>query len=124
MPNPVNQDRRDFLKAGTVAATAATLASVFPGGVHAADSDAIKVGLIGCGGRCTGAAHNVLVSAKNVQIVALGDAFEDRVKGCQARLEYIARDDEKVKDLGNKVDVAGRVFHGLDAYKKVIDAGV
>jgi predicted dehydrogenase len=117
-------DRRDFLKTSAAAATAATLAGVLPSGVHAAGSDVIKVGIIGCGGRGTGAGHNVLVSAPNVQVVALGDAFEDRAQGCQRRLEKLAQDDEKVKSLGNKVDLNGRVFHGLDAYKKVLDAGV
>src|SRR4051812_24247704 len=119
-----NSDRRDFLKAGATAAAAATLAGVLPTGVHAAGTDEIKVGLIGCGGRGTGAGHNVLVAAKGVKIVALGDAFEDKLNNCRSRLEKLARDDEKVKELGNSVDVAGRCFHGLDAYKQVIDAGV
>ena len=53
--------RRDFLKTTAVAAAGSALA--LAGGVHAAGSDTIKVGLIGCGGRGTGAAHNVLSSA-------------------------------------------------------------
>ena len=52
--------RRDFLKTTTVAASAAAAASLFPSGVRAAGSDAIRVGLIGCGGRGTGASDNVL----------------------------------------------------------------
>jgi len=117
-------NRRDFLKAGAASAAAASLAGMFPGGVHAAGTDTIKVGIIGCGGRGTGAGHNVLVSAKNVEIHAVGDAFEDRATGGQRRLEKLAAEDAKVKELGNKVNLTGRVFTGLDAYKQVLDSGV
>jgi len=119
--NQQGERRRDFLKPGTVAAGAALTTSLFPGGVFAAGSDEIEVGIIGCGGRGGGAARDVLHSAKNVTIVALGDAFEDRAKGTQRALEEHAKEDGKVKELGNKVDVEGRVYIGLDAYKKVID---
>jgi predicted dehydrogenase len=119
--NQQGESRRDFLKAGTVAAGAALTTSLLPGGVYAAGSDEIKVGLIGCGGRGRGAGENVLTSAKNVSIVALGDAFEDRAHGTQRALEKFASDDGTVKANGNKVDVGGRVYVGLDAYKKVID---
>ena len=114
--------RRDFLKTTSVAATAALATSLFPSGVHAAGGDAIKVGLIGCGGRGSGAADNVMHAAPNVSIVALADAFEDRLNGCLNGLMNNTANDEKVKELGNKVDVPkDRQFIGLDAYKKVID---
>ncbi|MFO0928230.1 MAG: Gfo/Idh/MocA family oxidoreductase [Gemmataceae bacterium] len=113
-------NRRDFLKTGTAAAVTASLLAT---GVHAAGNDEIKVGIIGCGGRGSGAGHDVLQAAKNVTIHALGDAFEDRVNGARRGLESFAKSKE-VTDLGNKVDVNGRVFTGLDAYKKVIDSGV
>lgn len=118
MKNSQDTSRRDFLKvsAGTVLATGA-LAT----GVHAAGSDEIRVGVIGCGGRGSGAAENVLHSAKGVKVIALGDAFEDRAKGLSRRLSEFASDDKKCKELGNGVDLNGRVFVGLDAYKKVID---
>jgi predicted dehydrogenase len=114
-----SQDRRDFLKTSGAAAAAGLLAA----GVHAAGSDEIKVGLIGCGGRGTGAATDVLQAAKRVTIHAIGDAFEDRAKGCRRRLESYAKDEEKVKELGNRVDVEGRTFVGLDAYKEVTNSG-
>ncbi|HZY90691.1 MAG TPA: Gfo/Idh/MocA family oxidoreductase, partial [Gemmataceae bacterium] len=82
--------------------------------------DVIKVGLIGCGGRGTGAGDNVLHSAKGVKIVALGDAFGDRLNGCRGRLEDVAKNDDKVKELGNSVDVDGRCFTGLDAFEHVL----
>jgi predicted dehydrogenase len=116
-----NENRRDFLKTGTIATGAVLTSTLCPGGVHAAGSDEIKVGIIGCGSRGKGAGENVLYAAPNVTIVALGDAFEDRANDARRFLEKLPKDDEKVKKLGNKVDVAGRVHVGLDAYKKVLD---
>src|SRR5205823_2034846 len=85
-------DRRDFLKA-TAAAGAVTLAGLSPG-AFAAEGDRIRVGLIGCGGRGTGAVRNILDAdevmngqAPKVDIVAVGDVFksqaEDAVKTFQ-----------------------------------------
>lgn len=121
MSNSNDTTRRDFLKTTAVAAGTLALAA----GVHAAEGkDTIKVGLIGCGGRGNGAAHNVLVSAPNVVLHAIGDAFEDRTQGTRQRLLNLAKDPDVAK-LGNKVDLPPeRVFVGLDAYKKVIDSGV
>ncbi|RPH37188.1 MAG: gfo/Idh/MocA family oxidoreductase, partial [Planctomycetota bacterium] len=78
--------RREFVKAGS--STAALLAStplVYAGGQEAT----IKIGLVGCGGRGTGAAENCLNAAPNVQIVALGDMFADRIKGSQRTLSKL-----------------------------------
>jgi predicted dehydrogenase len=115
------QGRRDFLKTTAVAAGAALTTTLIPGGAHAAGGDAIKVGIIGCGGRGSGAGDDVLRAAKGVTIVALGDVFEDRLKGCRGYLEGQAKKEEDIKKLGNKVDVDGNCHVGLDAYKKVID---
>ncbi|MFM7151899.1 MAG: Gfo/Idh/MocA family protein, partial [Gemmataceae bacterium] len=112
--------RRDFLK---VSATSALATGLLASGVHAAGDEDIKVGIIGCGGRGTGAGTDVLQAAKNVTIHALADAFEDRANGARRQLENFGRDDS-VKGMGNKVDVEGRVFTGLDAYKKLIESGV
>jgi predicted dehydrogenase len=111
--------RRDFIAAGTLAAAA----SLLPDGAYAASTDEMKVGIIGCGGRGTGAGHDVLRAAPGVKIHALGDAFEDRLNGAKKALEDIAKDDGDVVK-GNSVDVGGRAFHGLDAYKRVIESGV
>jgi predicted dehydrogenase len=113
-----NVSRREFLKTSAAAAAATTLAAP---AVHAAGSDTIKVGLIGCGGRGSGAAENVLMAAKGVEIVAVGDYFQDHADSCRNRLLQIAGEG-KIKELGNKVDLpADRCYSGLDAYKKVID---
>ncbi len=114
--------RRDFLKATTAVAAGVSLAGL-AAHVHAADNDVIKVGLIGCGSRGTGAADDVLHSAKNVHIVALGDVFEDRMNGCRDTL-IKAGNSEDVKKLDNKVDLPrDRCFVGLDAFEKVIASG-
>ncbi|MCI0721607.1 MAG: Gfo/Idh/MocA family oxidoreductase, partial [Acidobacteria bacterium] len=87
-------------------------------GLHVAGSDLLRVGLVGCGGRGTGAATQALAADKNVKLVAMADAFEDRLK---ASLERLKAD----KKTGHKVDVASdRCFVGFDAYQKLIDSGV
>ena len=117
------QSRRDFLKSSTVAAGAALATSLIPSNVHAAGDDTIKVGLIGCGGRGTGAVDNVLHAAKNVQIVAIADVFQFRANDCHRNIQSLADNDE-VKKLGNKVDVKDRVFVGLDGYEKLLKSDV
>jgi myo-inositol 2-dehydrogenase / D-chiro-inositol 1-dehydrogenase len=110
--------RRDFLKTSTAVMVGGTVASTltsFPG-AYAQGSDEIKVGLIGCGGRGTGAAQNVLESAQGVRIVAVGDLFKDRVDGSMENLQ---------KTLGDKVSIPPeRQFVGWDAYQKVIASDV
>jgi len=111
--------RRDFLKTAAVTAGALALSS----NVHAAGSDIIKVGVIGCGGRGSGATDNVLNSAKGVSIVAIGDVFQDRMEGLRNHLLNSSAKNEKIKGLGNTVDLPQeRCFVGLDAYEKVINA--
>ena len=108
-----NSSRRDFLRTTAGATLAASLA--FPGGVHAADDDLIRVGLIGCGGRGTGAAGQALLADKNVKLVAMADAFEDRL---QLSLGSLLKD----KKLDGKIDVKlDACFTGFDAYQKVIE---
>lgn len=105
--------RRDFLKtAATVAVGTGIAGTVIPG-AHAAGSDAIRVGVIGCGGRGTGAVENALESSDGVTLVAMGDAFQDQLDGSFKRL--------KEGKFGGKVDVPkDRQFVGFDAFQKVI----
>lgn len=104
--------RREFVKAGS-AVTAGLLAGVPL--VHAGGQEqTIKIGLVGCGGRGSGAAENCLASAPNIQLTALGDVFPDKIKGSQRTLSKLA---------GYKV-ADENTFSGLDAYKKVIDSGI
>ncbi|MER3416866.1 MAG: oxidoreductase [Gemmataceae bacterium] len=121
--------RREFL--GTTATVVGALATAAGGlpAVHAAGSDVIRVGLIGCGGRGMGAAENVLQAARGVKIVALADYFKNDegrgVEPCRQRLIRFAQEDQTVRELGNSVDIPPeRCFTGLDAYKHVLNAGV
>ena len=98
--------RRDFLKTAALA-TAATVAPFVR--TRAEQGEIVKVGLIGCGGRGTGAAQNAMEANPNVRIIAVSDAFEDRAKGAQRAL--------KQRDMAIRDEM---VFPGLDGYKKVL----
>ena len=81
---------------------------------QAPDGKVIKAGLVGCGGRGTGAAINFLDAGPNLQIVALGDVFQDKIDACREKLR-----------VEKKVEVADEnCFVGFDSYQKVIDSGV
>ncbi|MGL4595700.1 MAG: Gfo/Idh/MocA family oxidoreductase [Thermoguttaceae bacterium] len=109
--------RRNFLKTTSVLATGATML----GGLgvarsaHAAGSDQIKIALIGCGGRGSGAIRDRLQVGDNAKVVAIADAFDWRTKNLAKGL----LEDEKYKE---KVDLPeDRIFAGIDAFKKAID---
>jgi predicted dehydrogenase len=111
-------NRRDFAKTSAAAALSTGLVGITTPRAHAAGSDVIKVGLIGCGGRGTGAAVQALTADSGVHLTALGDAFKDRLEGC-------------LNTLKNQSELAARVkvtpetcFTGIDAYKQVVDSGV
>src|SRR5262245_3171227 len=96
--------RRQFLHTtGTVAATGVLLSA--SQGVHATGTDAIKVGLIGCGGRGRGAVHDVLRAAPGVQVVALADAFPDRINGILGEINNKFLKDPAVRRHNNTVDI-------------------
>lgn len=114
-------NRRHFMQtsvalAATGAAVGASLA--VPRAVHAAGDDILKIGLIGCGGRGTGAAGQALEADSRVQLTAMGDMFEERL---QTSLQSLSRQ-SKIKD---KIDVPPeRQFTGFDAYKQVLATDV
>jgi len=118
--NAASASRRQFLKSSAKAAVGSTLAANFTlaRGAPIADSDVLRVGLIGCGGRGTGAAVQALLADKQVRLVAMADAFEDPLHSSLKRLKA----DQKVS---HKVEVpSDRCFAGFDAYQKLIDSGV
>ncbi len=112
--------RRDFLKTSALVlsgggAWAATRRAAF---AHVAGSDLLRVGLVGCGGRGTGAAAQALAADPNVKLVAMADLFEDRLASSLASLQRNA-------EIGKKVAVtAERQFVGFDAYKQLMASGV
>ena len=107
--------RRQFLQASVVSGAAAYGAITGPG-AHAAGSDVIKVGLIGCGGRGSGAAANAMNAGKDVRLVAMADMFAERIKDSRPRLKKMYPEQVAVDDA--------HCFVGFDAYRKVIDSDV
>ncbi|MCL3780356.1 twin-arginine translocation signal domain-containing protein [Prolixibacteraceae bacterium JC049] len=81
---------------------------------RAPDGPVLKAGLVGCGGRGTGAALNFIEAGPNLQVVALGDVFEDRLQGARKKIK---------KKTGQEI-ADEKCFVGFDAIEKVIDAGV
>ncbi len=81
---------------------------------QAPDGKVIKAGLIGCGGRGTGAAINFLDAGPNLEIVALGDVFQDKIDNCRAELKT-----QKGVEIADE-----NCFVGFDSFQKVIDSGV
>jgi predicted dehydrogenase len=114
--NPMNHvSRRDLLRASAAVSAAAVMASLGTNFAHAAGSDRLKVGLIGCGGRGTGAARDCAKGSPRVQITALGDLFRDRVDSSR----------ENLSKLGDQFAATDDTcFDGFDNYQKVIDSGV
>jgi hypothetical protein len=106
--------RRDFIKTSVPILSglgAATLASG-TSRIFAAGSDKVRIGLIGCGGRGIHDTTKCLNSAENVELVAMGDLFKDRLDRCRRTLK---------RNLSDKVKVTeDTCFVGWDAYKKVL----
>ena len=108
--------RRQFLQtSGAAVAGAAIGAAAMPRGVHAEGESVLKVGLIGCGGRGGGAAVQALRADPHTQLVAMADAFEDRMENTYKNLKASNVGDRVVCDEGHR-------FAGFDGYKSVIEA--
>jgi len=112
--NETGTSRRDFLKnTGRIAATSA-LGAGLGSSVYAAGSSEIKVALIGCGGRGTGAASNALsVKGGPIKLVAMADVFEDKLSRSYKNLKQKFGDNVQVPE--------NRKFLGFDGYKKAMD---
>ncbi len=109
--------RREFLQTSTAATAAATVA--FPALLRAApNSDKLRIGFIGCGGRGTGAAAQALKADSNVELWAMGDAFPEPIERSLAAVKGAVKDDKKFNVTSE------RKFVGIDAYEKVIKSGV
>lgn len=111
--------RRDFLKGSTAALAAGAVATKFTiaHGAFAAGSDILKIGLVGCGGRGSGAAVQALSADPQTRLTAMGDVFPDRLTDSLKSL--------KSQEIGERIEVnADHQFTGIDAYKQVIASGV
>ncbi|HVZ55075.1 MAG TPA: Gfo/Idh/MocA family oxidoreductase [Chitinophagaceae bacterium] len=124
MPTPNKTTRRSFVKTsamlggGALALPLLSRANYFSGA-----DDAIKIALIGCGGRGTGAAMQACLTKQNVKIVAMADAFRDRLDGCYKALtaEDISDWSGSSGNIRQRIDVPEeRKYIGFDAYKKAM----
>lgn len=112
---PAGLSRRDFLKVSAAVSAAGLMTSLGSNYAHAQGQDRLRVGLIGCGGRGSGAARDCTEAHPSVQLVAMGDMFQDRLDSSRQNL----------KGLGAQYQVTDdRCFTGFDAYQKVINSGV
>jgi hypothetical protein len=102
--------RRSFLKRSAAGAAALGVASH----AHAAGDQVIRIGMIGCGGRCTAAGDQALNTGKDVRLVAMTDVFRDKVLASREHLKAKHGDQVQAPD--------DRCFEGLDGYKRVIEA--
>src|SRR5260370_5415845 len=111
----INPERRDFLK--TTAALGAV--SAFPGIISAQTvTNAIKVGLVGCGGRGSGAASQALAADDYGELTAVADIEPANIDKCLNSLKRISK-------IANRVKVEDtKRYLGLDAYQKVLDSGI
>ena len=117
--------RRDFIKKSTLAASSLAMLPLVSKSefFNSSTDDTIKVALVGCGGRGTGAAMQALLTKQNVKLVAMADVFRDRLDDC-----YKALTSDKISDWsGSAGNLKDRVivkeenkFIGFDAYKKTI----
>src|SRR3954454_21013793 len=109
--------RREFITTGAATVAVGALASTI--GLHAATvPDKIRIGLVGCGGRGSGAAIQALHADPGVILVSMGDVLQSQIDSSLSNLKT----DTAVAD---RIQVTPeRCFVGLDAYRKVIDSGV
>ena len=105
--------RRSFLQSATVATAAPAVLASRSAGSDVPSGPALKVGVVGCGGRGSGAAANALAAAPNIQVAALADVFELRVERMRQYLE----------SLGQQLP-SSRCFVGFEAYRKLLDTDV
>jgi predicted dehydrogenase len=117
-PRPMAEgtSRRKFLQASVVTAAALAGSLTIRRSAHAAGSDRLKIGLIGCGGRGAGAVASALEVDTGATLTAMADAFADRTRGARDALraqwgDRIAVDDD-------------HCFGGFDAYQRVLESGI
>ena len=133
MKEQFKPDRRSFFKTSAMGALGTMSIPAFLGGCSnsaskedklkdvavpeirdkAPDGKPLKAGLVGCGGRGSGAAVDFLNAGNDLQITAIGDIFKDRLDSCR---EALKAKNQNIPD--------GNCFVGFDAYKQVIDSGV
>lgn len=118
-PQSGDLSRREVLKKSGEVAAAGALAGMLVPHVHAAQDSTIRVALVGCGGRGTGAATNALSVVNGpIKLVAMADVFPEKLKGSYQALTSKAKKDK----LPGKIEVPeDQKFIGFDGYQKALD---
>ncbi|MBI1375512.1 MAG: twin-arginine translocation signal domain-containing protein [Phycisphaera sp.] len=112
MTDHTKPSRRDFVKQSGALAVSAAAMSQFAAHTYAASNDKLKLGLVGCGGRGSGACGQALEADSNIELYAMGDIFPERLETSYRNLEK-----------SGKTNVPDERKHiGFDAYMKVIDS--
>lgn len=111
--NKYSSSRRDFLRVSAAGVSAAGVLSLARS-VHATGDGTIRIGMIGCGGRCTGAAAQALKAGPDVKLVAMYDVFDNRLQAARRNLQKTSPDQVAVDD--------DHCFTDFDGYQKVIDS--
>lgn len=114
--------RRDFVRTSAAVAGGLVATRVTPAMARTEMlDDTIKIGLIGCGGRGTGAAMQALRANPKVRLIAMADVFQDRLEGSHKNLMASAQEDEDHPGIADRIAVPdGNRFIGFDAYTKLI----
>src|SRR5881394_4478641 len=111
--NENTTSRRNFIKSSALIGGVLAAPAILPARMFAAEnSDTLKIGLIGCGGRGTGAAGNALKADNNVVLTAMADVFENQIENSLKTLQCDNADKVKV--------VPEKRFVGLDVYQKLL----
>jgi predicted dehydrogenase len=118
-PEKSTSSRREFVKqTSLLAGGLAALPYLSHAGFNSSVDDTIKVAVIGCGGRGTGAAMQALLTKQNVKLVAMADAFRDRLDQCY---KYLSDENNEEGNVKSRVTVPEEnKFVGFDGYKKAI----
>src|SRR6187399_2910777 len=115
--------RREFIRTSTAVSAGLLAAPFVLTSRSASPGETLKLGLIGCGGRGSGAAADALLASGNTVLYAMGDIFAPKMEGGLHEIQ------KSVKEAGGSVEErvqvpADRRFSGLDAFEKVIASGV
>jgi len=118
VPPGAGSTRRTFLKTSSAALIGSSLLDtpLVARTAQARGDDTLRIALVGCGGRGTGAANQALSTAGSVQLVAMADAFDDRLASCLEELSVLHPDSVDVPE--------SRRFVGFDAYRRAIEQDV
>ncbi|MHB8969383.1 MAG: Gfo/Idh/MocA family oxidoreductase [Pirellulaceae bacterium] len=108
--------RRTFLKTSLAAGAALTMPLSLSRSAHAGGTEGFRVGLVGCGGRGSGAAVNAMNAGNDVKLVAMADLFKDRLVPARARLKEAKPDQVQVAD--------DHLFSGFDAYQQLLKSDI